>query len=88
MATKSPQEDLSNGTKNVSKQSVFTELSADQSVITKLPDTKLLISQEPLNVIVHFNNHREALFNALLSAINRSQGNKIPWRYKVLNVYT
>ena len=32
-----------------------------------------------------FNDHHEALFNALLLAINRSQGNKIPWRYKVLN---
>ena len=74
--------------KNVSKQSVSTELSADQSVITKSPDTKSPISQEPLNVIVHFNNHREALFNVLLSAINRFRGNKIPWRYKVLNVCT
>jgi len=74
--------------KNVSKQSVFTELSADQSVITKLPDTKLLISQEPLNIIICFNDHHEALFNALLSAINRPKGNKIPWRYKVLNVCT
>jgi len=72
--------------KNVSKQSVSTELSADQSVITKSPDTKSPISQELLNVIVHFNNHHEALFNALLSAINRSRGDKIPWRYKVLNV--
>jgi len=78
MATKSPQEDLSNGTKNVSKQSVFTELSADQSVITKSPDTKSLISQELLNVIICFNDHREALFNALLLAINRTKGNKIP----------
>ena len=86
MATKSPEEGLSNGTKNVSKQSVFTELSADQSVITKLPDTKSLISQEPLNVIVCFNYHHEALFNELLSAINGTRGNKIPWRYKVLNV--
>ena len=42
---------FSNNTKNVSKQSVFTKLSADQSVITKSPDTKLPISQEPLNVI-------------------------------------
>jgi len=58
--------------KNVSKQLVFTELSADQSVITKLPDTKSLISRELLNIIIHFNNHREALFNALLLAINRS----------------
>jgi len=74
--------------KNVSKQSVFTELSVDQSMITKSPDTKLLISWELLNVIVCFNNYREALFNALLSAINRSRGNKIPWRYKVLNVCT
>jgi len=86
MATKSPQEDLSNITKNVSKQSVFTELSADQSVITKSPDTKSLISQKPLNIIIYFNDHCEALFNALLLAINRPQGDKIPWRYKVLNV--
>ena len=74
--------------KNVSKQSVFTELSADQSVITKLPDTKLPISRELLNIIICFNDHHEALFNVLLSAINRTTGNKIPWRYKVLNVYT
>ena len=74
--------------KNVSKQSVFTELSVDQSMITKSPDTKLLISWELLNVIACFNNYREALFNALLSAINRSRGDKIPWRYKVLNVCT
>ena len=80
MATKSPSKDLSNGTKNVSRQSVFTELSVDQSVITKLPDTKLLISQELLNTIVYFNNHCESLFNVLLLAINRPQGNKIPWR--------
>jgi len=83
-----PLKNLSNSTKNVSKKSVFTELSADQSVITKSPDTKLPISQEPLNIIVCFNDHHEALFNALLSAINRSQGDKIPWRYKVLNVCT
>ena len=57
-------------------------------MITKSPDTKLLISQEPLNIIICFNYHREALFNALLSAINRPQGNKIPWRYKILNVCT
>ena len=88
MATKSPQEDLSNGTKNVSRQSVFTELSADQLAIIKLLDIKSLISQELLNIIVCFNDHHKALFNALLSAINRSQGNKIPWRYKVLNVCT
>ena len=37
----------------------------------KSPDTKSLISQEPLNAIVCFNNHREALFNVLLLAINR-----------------
>jgi len=86
MATKSPYEDLSNGTKNVSKKSVFSKLSADQSVITKSPDTKLPISQELLNIIICFNDHHEALFNALLSAINRSRGNKILWRYKVLNV--
>ena len=86
MATKSLQEDLSNGTKNVSKQSVFTELSADQSVITKSSNTKLPISWEPINIIICFNNHREALFNVLLSAMNRSRGDKIPWRYKVLNV--
>ena len=49
---------------------MFTELSADQLAITKSPDTKLLISQELLNVIVCFNDHREALFNVLLSAIN------------------
>ena len=70
----------SNSTKNVSRQSVFTELSADQLVITKLLDTKLLISQEPLDVIV--------CFNVLFLAINRSWGDKIPWRYKVLNVCT
>jgi len=78
MATKSPQEDLSNGTKNVSKQLGFTKLLADQSAITKLPDTKLLISWEPLDIIVCFNDHCEALFNALLSAINRTRGIKIP----------
>jgi len=55
----------------------FTELSADQSVITKLLDTKLLISQKLLDVIIYFNNYCEALFNALLSVINRTQGNKI-----------
>ena len=79
---------FSNNTKNVSKQSVFTKLSADQSMITKLPDTKLLISWELLNVIICFNDHHEALFNTLLLAINRTRGNKIPWRYKVLNVCT
>jgi len=77
MATKSPYKDLSNSTKNISRQSVFTKLSADQLAITKLPDTKLLISQELLNVIVHFNDYCKALFNALLLAINRTQGNKI-----------
>jgi len=59
MATKSPSEDFSNGTKNISRQSIFTELLADQSVITKLPDIKLLISQKLLNVIICFNNHHE-----------------------------
>jgi len=49
-------------------------------------DTKSLISWELLNIIICFNNHHKALFNALLSAINRTRGNKIPWRYKVLNV--
>jgi len=83
-----PQEDLSNGTKNVSRQSVFTKLLVDQPAITKLLDTKSLISQEPLDIIIHFNDHCEALFNALLLAINRPQGNNIPWRYKVLNVCT
>jgi len=57
--------------KNISRQSVFTELSADQLVITKSQDTKSLISWELLNVIVLFNDHHEALFNVLLSAINR-----------------
>jgi len=57
--------------KNISRQSVFTELSADQLVITKSPDTKLLISQELLDIIICFNDHYEALFNVLLSAINR-----------------
>ena len=79
MTTKSPQEDLSNGTKNISKQLVFTELSADQLAITKSPDTKLPISWESLNIIVFFNDHREALFNdhcealfnVFLLAINR-----------------
>ena len=71
MATKSPWEDLLNDTKNVPKQLVFIKLSADQSVITKLPDTKLLIFQEPLDIIICFNNYCEALFNALLLAINR-----------------
>ena len=85
---KALKKDLPNGTKNISKWSVFTKLSADQSVITKSPDTKSLISQELLNVIIFFNDHCEALFNALLLAINRSKGNKIPWRYKVLNVCT
>jgi len=78
MATKSPQEDLSNSTKNVSRRSVFTKLSADQLAITKSPDTKSLISQELLDIIVCFNNYREALFNVLLWAINRTQGDKIP----------
>ena len=41
-------------------------------VITKLPDTKLPISRKPLNIIICFNDYHEALFNALLSAINRS----------------
>ena len=86
MVTESPQEDLSNHTKNVSRQSGLTELSADQLAITKLPNTKSLISQKLLNVIICFNDHYEALFNALLLAINRPQGNKIPWRFKVFNV--
>ena len=85
---KALKKNLQNCTKNISKWSVFTKLSADQSVITKSPDTKLLISQELLSIIVCFNDHHEALFNALLLAINRSKGNKIPWRYKVLNVCT
>jgi len=72
MATKSSQEDLSNGTKNVSKQSVFTKLSVDQFAITKLPDTKLLVSWEPLDIIICFNDYCEALFNVLLLAINRT----------------
>jgi len=70
----------------VPKLSVFTKLTADQLVITKSPDTKSLISQELLDIITCFNNHCEALFNALLLNINRSQGDKIPWRYKVFNV--
>jgi len=78
MATKSYSEDLSNSIKNISRQSVFTELLVDQSMITKLPNTKLLISQELLDIIIFFNNHCEALFNALLLAINRLRGNKIP----------
>jgi len=78
MATKSPKEDLPNSTKNISKQSVFTELSVDQSAITKLPDTKSLISQELLDIIICFNDHHEALFNMLLLVINRFSGNKIP----------
>ena len=49
-------------------------------------DTKLLISWKLLDVIIYFNNYCEALFNMLFSAINRLQSNKIPWRYKVLNV--
>jgi len=40
-------------------------------MITKLLDTKLLISQEPLDIIVYFNDHHVALINVLLSAINR-----------------
>ena len=72
-----PQEDLSNGTKNVSRQSVFTKLSADQSAITKSLDTKSLISQEPLNIIICFNDFHEALLNVLPLARNRIQGNKI-----------
>ena len=43
-------------------------------MITKSPNTKLLISQELLNIIICFNVHHEALFNALLSAIDRSHG--------------
>jgi len=78
MTTKSHSEDLSNSIKNISRQSVFTELLVDQSMITKLPNTKLLISQELLDIIIFFNNHCEALFNALLLAINRLRGNKIP----------
>jgi len=88
MAAESSQEDLSNGTKNISRQSVLTELSADQLAITKSPYTKSLISQELLDIIICFNDHCEALFNALLLVINRSQGDKIPWRYKVLNICT
>ena len=57
-------------------------------MITKSPDTKLPISRELLNVIICFNNHHKLLFNALLSVINRTWGNKVPWRYKVLNVCT
>ena len=57
-------------------------------MITKSLDTKLLISRELLNIIICFNNYCEALFNVLLLAINISQGDKIPWRYKVLNVCT
>jgi len=71
MTTKSPQKDLSNGTKNVSRQPVFTKLSADQLAITKLPNTKVLIFWEPLDMIICFNDHHEALFNVLLSAINK-----------------
>ena len=41
------------------------------------PDTKLLISWKPLNIIVCFNDYHKALFNVLLSAINKTRGNKI-----------
>jgi len=78
MVTKSLQKDLSNDTKNISRQLVFTKLSADQLAVIKSLDTKSLISQEPLDIIIFFNDHHEALFNVLLLAINRSQGNKIP----------
>ena len=88
IATKISWGDLPKGTKSVSKQSVFTELLADQLAITKSLHTKLLISQKLLNIIICFNDHYETLFNALLSAINRSWGNKILWRYKVPNICT
>jgi len=48
-----------NGAKNISRQSIFTELSTDQSMITKSPDIKLLISQKLLDVIIYFNDYCE-----------------------------
>ena len=56
----------------VSKMSQSNQYSADQLVITKSPDTKSPISWELLNIIVCFNDHHKALFNALLLAINKT----------------
>ena len=84
--SKWPPKALKKTFQTIPKTSQRDQYSLSYQQISQSPDTKSLISQEPLNIIVRFNDHREALFNALLSAINRSRGNKIPWRYKVLNV--
>ena len=47
---------------------------------TKVPNTKSLISQKLLDIIVCFNMYCKALSNMLLFTINRPQDNKIPWR--------
>ena len=86
--SKWPPKALKKTFQTIPKTSQRDQYSLSYQQISQSPDTKSLISQEPLNVIIRFNDHREALFNALLSAINRSRGNKIPWRYKVLNVCT
>ena len=50
-------------------------------------DTDQQISQELLNVDIRFHVHMEALFNMLLTTINRPKGYKILWRYKDLKVW-
>jgi len=42
-------------------------------VTTKVLNTKLLISGELLDIIIHFNIYCEALFNTLLLPMNRPQ---------------
>jgi len=86
--SKWPPKSLKKTFQKVPKMSQRNQYSLSYQQISQLPDTKSLISQELLNVIVCFNDHHKALFNALLLAINRSRGDKIPWRYKVLNVCT
>ena len=79
--SESPHEDLSNDAQNVSKQSVLIEISVNQCPADRQ------IFREPPNVDVCFHVHMEALFNTLLTTINRPKGDKILWRYKDLKVW-
>ena len=63
-----------NNAQKVSKQSVLIEISVNQ--YWTLP-----------NADVCFHMHMEALFNMLLTTIDRPKGNKILWRYKDLKVW-
>jgi len=49
--------------------------------------TMCQINQYSPNADIQFYMHMEALFNMLLTTINRPWGNKILWRYKDLKVW-